>query len=487
MAGLCAACVAEPVLTSFGGGGFLLARKADGRTVLYDFFAQTPKRRPRIGNRDFFPIVADFGTVQQEFHIGKASIATPGTVKGLFRVQGDLGSMPMARIIEPAAELARRGVTVNKLQAYIFGVVGKIYSANAACRKIFGSALNPGTLIGEGETFRLPEFADTLDALAREGSDLFYKGDIAKKIIADCRDGGGALTAQDLEGYRVPLRDPLRVSCRGAELFTNPPPSMGGLLIVFALELLNGTAVEEGGFGSSGHLGKLARVMGLTNKARIESDLHEIHEEKAAPTLLDPEFLAPYRERVMGRPAAVRGTTHISVIDAKGDACALTLSNGEGAGYVVPGTGIMMNNMLGEEDINPSGFHRWREDARMSSMMAPTVLQREDGRLAALGSGGSNRIRTAILQVLVNLLYFGMSVGEAVESPRIHFERGLLSVEAGFDGDAVGDLCAGFSDRKLWDEKNLFFGGVHTVTFDPRDGRFEGAGDPRRGGVSLIV
>ncbi len=416
-----------------------------------------------------------------------ASIATPGTVKGLFRVHGDLGSMPMARIVEPAAELARRGVTVNKLQAYIFGIVGKIYSANAACRAVFGSASNPGALIGEGETFRLPEFADTLDALAREGPDLFYKGDIGKKLLADCRNGGGALAARDLEGYRVLLRDPLKFACRGTKVFTNPPPSMGGLLIAFALELLKGTNVEKDGFGSAGHLGKLARVMALTNKARIESDLHEIDEDKASPTLLAPELLEAYRKQVMGRPAAVRGTTHISVIDAKGNACALTLSNGEGAGYLVPGTGIMMNNMLGEEDINPHGFHRWREDTRMSSMMAPTLLQREDGRLAALGSGGSNRIRTAILQVLLNLLYFEMPVAEAVESPRIHFERDLLSVEAGFVGDAVRAFFSEFPSHKLWDEKNLFFGGVHSVTFDPRSGRFEGAGDPRRGGVSLII
>ncbi len=479
--------MAEPVLTSFGGGGFLLAREAGGRTVLYDFFAQTPKCRPREQDCDFFPILADFGTTQQEFHVGMGSIATPGTVKGLFRVQGDLGSMPMTRIVEPAIELARRGVSVNKLQAYIFSVVEKIYSANAPCRAVYGSGSNPGTLIGEGETFRLPEFADTLETLAREGPDLFYKGDIGKKILADCRDGGGALTAQDLEDYRVILRDPLKFSCRGAQVFTNPPPSMGGLLIAFALELLKGANIEKAGFGSAGHLSLLARVMGLTNKARIESDLCGFHEGRTDLNLLAPEFLDTYRKQIMDRPAAVRGTTQISVIDAKGNACALTLSNGEGAGYMVPGTGIMMNNMLGEEDINPHGFHRWREDMRMSSMMAPMVLEGGDGRLTALGSGGSNRIRTAILQVLLNLLYFGMSMAEAVDSPRIHFEHDLLSVEAGFHGDAVRSFVADFPNRKLWDEKNLFFGGVHSVTFDARDGRFEGAGDPRRGGVSLIV
>ena len=169
LAGLCAACVAEPVLISLGGGGFLLARRAGGEAVLYDFFAQTPKVRRAAAEVDFFPIVADFGTAQQEFHIGKGSIATPGTVKGLFRVHRDLGSMPMARIVEPAADLARNGVRVDRLLAYIFRIVGKIYSSNAACRAVFGSREHPGDLMGEGEVFTLPAFADTLEALAREG------------------------------------------------------------------------------------------------------------------------------------------------------------------------------------------------------------------------------------------------------------------------------------------------------------------------------
>ena len=484
LAGLCAACVAEPVLISLGGGGFLLARRAGGEAVLYDFFAQTPKVRRAEAEVDFFPIVADFGTAQQEFHIGMGSIAVPGTVKGLFRVHRDLGSMPMARIVEPAAALARDGFRVDRLLAYIFRIVGKIYGSNAACRAVFGSREHPGELMGEGELFTLPGFADTVEALAREGEDLFYRGDIARTVIEDCRTSGGTLTGADLEGYEVVLRTPLELTYGGARLFTNPPPASGGILIAFALELLKEADLAAAGFGSAAHLERLARSMALTNKARIESRLHE---SDAPESLLDPAFLDAYRRQVLGRPAARHGTTHISVIDADGNTASLSVSNGEGSGYLIPGTGIMLNNLLGEDDINPHGFHRWPVDQRMCSMMAPTVVVEADGATAALGSGGSNRIRTAILQVLLNLLEFGMSIEDAVARPRIHFENDLLSIEDGFDADQLAAVLKTFPNTEVWEEKNLFFGGVHAVRFDAGAGRFDGAGDLRRGGVTLIV
>ncbi len=489
LAGMLAAVVAEPVLTSLGGGGFLLARSGEGAgpTLLYDFFVHTPKRRLAAGGGDFFPILADFGTAQQEFYIGMASLATPGTVKGLFRVHADLASMPMARIIEPAVALARDGARVNRLQAYIFGIVEKIYTVNDACHAAYGSRRNPGRPLGEGELFTLPDYADTLQALATEGEDLFYRGEIGRRIVADCGDGGGALGDEDLRDYRVMVRRPLELDHGGARLFANPPPSTGGILVAFALELLKGAGLKSAGFGSAQHLERLATAMMLTNKARVDSRLNEADPEAAAETLLNPEFIETYRRLVLGRPAANRGTTHISVIDANGNAAALSLSNGEGSGYIVPGTGIMMNNMLGEEDINPSGFYQWPQNTRMSSMMAPCLLADPGGAMAVFGSGGSNRIRTAVLQVILNMLEFGMSIEEAVTSPRIHFENGLLSIESGFRESQLKALLKAFPSYKTWSETNLFFGGVHSVRFDPRQGRFEGAGDPRRGGVALTV
>ena len=486
LAAACMACVAEPVLASLGGGGFLLARpnqgRHQGRSIVYDFVPQTPKSRAQAADVDFFPILADFGPTQQEFHIGMGSIATPGLVKGLFEAHRDLGFMPIGRIVEPAVALARGGVRMNEMQAYMFGVVGAILRSSDASKAIFESRDRPGELIGDGEVLVQRELADTLEVLAIEGDDLFYRGEIAHRIVDDCRGGGGYLTRDDLERYSVERRTPLTLDIFSARLHLNPPPSTGGILIAFALELLRDTDPASLPFGCTAYLGRLAKVMQLTNRARIESRLHELDAETAADDLLHPALITAYRGEVLGRPPAPRGTTHISVIDAAGNAAALSLCNGDGSGYVVPGTGIMLNNVLGEDDINPHGFHEWPEDSRMSSMMAPTLVIDRDGGLTTLGSGGSNRIRTAILQVLLNRLVFAMAPEDAVNAPRLHVEDDKLSIEPGYREDAVDALARSFATVDRWQQPNMFFGGVHAVHRDARGG-FTGAGDPRRGGA----
>jgi gamma-glutamyltranspeptidase / glutathione hydrolase len=476
LAGLCAACVAEPVLTSLGGGGFLTARTAAGDTRVYDFFVQSPRNKRPLDEIELFPVVADFGTAQQEFHIGMGALATPGTVRGLFDVHRELGSVPMRRIVEPAVAIAREGVRLNRLQAYIFSIVAPIYLATPGARALYASPVDPRRLCGEGEVMRQPELADTLELLAMEGDRLFYEGDLARALVALCEESGGQLGAADLAGYRTCRRAPLQRNYRDARLYLNPPPSSGGLLIAFALALLADHGLDGAGFGTAEHLLTLARVMEQTNLARGTGPGDE--------QLLHDTWLGRYRHAVHGRPLATRGTTQISVVDNRGNAASLTLSNGEGCGHVLPGTGIMLNNMLGEEDLNPDGFHRWREDVRVSSMMAPTVAE-HGGRVIALGSGGSNRLRTAILQTLCNLIDFGMPPDLAVSAPRIHLERGKLSIEPGLAADVVRLLTDHWPDHQVWDEPNLFFGGTHTVVYDGQ--QFAGAGDPRRGGVLRLV
>jgi len=187
---------------------------------------------------------------------------------------------------------------------------------------------------------------------------------------------------------------------------------------------------------------------------------------------------------VAGHFPANRGTTHLNVVDSKGNVASMSLSNGEGCGSIVPGTGIMLNNMLGEEDINPKGFHQWTPDQRMSSMMSPTVLFEKNGTVIALGSGGSNRIRTAIVQVLWHLIDNGEDLPSAVNASRIHYERELLSIEPGLPPEILEKLCVEIPKNHLWKDKNLFFGGVHGAGFHPEKG-FLGAGDPRRHGVCV--
>jgi gamma-glutamyltranspeptidase/glutathione hydrolase len=477
------ACVVEPVLASLGGGGYLLAHSEKRKNVVYDFFVQTPQQKKHPDNIDFYPISADFGTAQQEFHIGWGSVATPGTVKGLFAIHKDLCTMPMRELLHPAIALAKEGVVVNGFQAYIFEIVHAILTATPASRKIFCSQ-NSERLITEGELHQQTQLADCLDALSFEGESLFYQGEIAQLIMQASEHSGGHLGLNDLSSYQVNKSAPLELNYRDTTILTNPPPSSGGILIAFALKLLEEINFKHVDFGSVQHLDVLAHVMALTNKVRLDEHFNDSIQHTGRH-LLDPDFLSLYKQQIYKRAQVTRGTTHISVMDKLGNMASLTTSNGEGCGHILNGTGIMLNNMLGEEDLNPRGFHKWTCNQRMTSMMSPTLAFSGHGQRIALGSGGSNRLRTAILQVLVNLTDFDMPLDEAVNSPRIHFENDLLSIEKGFDHSQIELLCRHYTKNTLWKERNLFFGGTHAVM--EQQGKFSGIGDPRRGGSAITI
>jgi gamma-glutamyltranspeptidase/glutathione hydrolase len=468
-----AACVAEPVLASVGGGGFLLAHPAGGAPVIYDFFVQTPRTPGEVSTVEFHPVHADFGTATQEFHIGLGAAATPGSLAGMESIHNELASLPMARLVEPAARAAREGVPIEALQASIFEIVKPIYAASSEARTIYGG-------IEEGRLLVQSDLADTLEQVAHQGAGRFYRGDFADAVARLAREGGGHLCMEDLTGYRVVKRRPLRLGHANATVLTNPPPSSGGILIGFGLQLIEAMGVARQPFGSATHLAIMAEAMAATNQARV--DVLATAEDRAG---LDPALIERYRREILGAPRFNRGTTHISVVDGQGNAAAMTLSNGEGCGVVVPGTGVMLNNMLGEEDINPGGFGEWPPDQRLTSMMAPTLVETAAGTRLALGSGGSNRIRTAILQVVSNLLDFGDAVETAVRRPRLHMEGDLLSIESGFDDDATRAIENGPATVHQWPGQSLFFGGVHVA--EQAEGRFRAAGDPRRGGVGRLV
>lgn len=490
LAAMCAATVVEPALCSLGGGGFLLVLPADGpqagKPVVFDFFAQTPVRKRPEREIDFRSTHADFGGTRQAFHIGLGAIATPGVVKGLFAAHRLLGRLPLKAVVAPAVALARAGVPVSGMQAGIITIIAAILSATPAASTLFASPARPGELIGAGEVLRLPALADVMETLAIEGEDLFYRGEIAQRLVADCAAHGGHLTLADLRQYRAEVRRPLPRQSFGARILLNPPPSTGGLLIAFALALIERLAPHAQGFGTGSYLRTLAEVMRASNKARVEHLLHAKPAETAAEALLAPDLLARYREGILGRPATARGTTHVSVIDRFGTTASLSISNGEGSAYVIPGTEIMMNNMLGEEDLAPEGLHHWPTDTRLGSMMAPVIAQTPSGELIVLGTGGANRIRSAIVQVLLNLLAFRMSVTDAVAAPRLHVEGDTVSIEPGYADAAVAAVSTAFPQTERWTDKSMFFGGVHAAQ-RRRDGSVEGVGDERRGGAVALA
>ncbi len=467
IAGAMAACVAEPVLASPGGGGFLMALPArSDAPVLYDFFARTPMARPDAAS-DFYPIEADFGTARQEFHIGAAAVAAPGFARGLSAIHADLASLPFARLAKPAITAATSGVRLTAFQAYLMTVVAPILTASDGACMLFAPG---GSILREGDLLRNPGLATTFSLLAEEGTDAFVNGPIGRAIIAQMREHGGCLTAGDLRSYTVEKRQPLRRSMGRTTLFLNPPPSAGGSLIALTLGLFDRLRQEAPSFATA-----MAAALDICDHTR-RKNLYSLAELVADTTL------AACLEQTARLPRSLRGTTHMSVIDRHGNAAALTLSNGEGNGYLLDEFGFMLNNMLGEEDLNPGGFHRWPPGTRLSSMMAPMIMRDSDGGVTALGSGGSNRIRSALSQVTARLMA-GSDLAQAIEAPRLHLEKGHLDMEDHFSTADRQILLAAFPDHRLWPQRNLFYGGVHAVSCSGT-GSFSAAGDNRRAGAA---
>jgi len=451
--------VAEPLLTGPGAGGYLLVAGAGVEPVLLDFFVAAPGGPPATRG-ELEAVDVSFGDASQVFHIGAASCGAYGTPAGVVAASERWGSAPLRLLAAPASRLAREGVPVNRQQAYIFEILEGLIAADRTARTEFAPGGRP---LREGELFRSPALADTIDRLGEEGAAPFYSGDIAAAIVSYLGERGGVLTAEDLARYDAVEREPVRTDYRGRQVLTNPPPSAGGVLIALALAMLD-------------------RIDGPPEVEQIVGVMETVQAERTpafADGLAEPGFAEGFLASRLG------ATTHISVVDAAGLACSVTCTNGEGCGLVVPGTGIHVNNIMGEEDLSPLGFHTAPVGRRMPSMMAPTAVLAPDGELElVLGSAGSNRIRSAILQTIIGLLDRGEEVGEAVDAPRVHFESGTVYAEPGV---ALDGLRAAGRPVVAFRERNLFFGGVQAVARETTTGALRGAGDPRRGGAVAVA
>jgi gamma-glutamyltranspeptidase/glutathione hydrolase len=485
--------VCESALTSPGGGGFLMAHTSEGKTLLYDFFPTMPGLGREGGreNLHFYAGNVQFGNALQVFHIGRGAAAVPGCMAGLALVHERHGTLPLPEIMAPAITYAREGVTLNTQQATFNTILTPILTASDEAKRIYAPH---GTFLREGEAMTNREMADLLDYLSRDGLQMFYRGEVADKILKGFGEGG-LITRRDLEEYRVEVREPLVAGYRGREVYTNPPPSSGGCLIAFALKLLEPYDIQSLGHNTPHSLRLLLEVMRSTNEARGEDFDHRVYEEGLAEEFLSDNNIALYLQKMMGSvpPADSFGenglgsTTHISVTDAEGNAATITTSNGVGCGFMIPETGVMLNSILGEEDLSPHGFHLHETGKRISSMMAPTIVMYEGKPVIVLGSGGSKRIRSAILQVILNIIDHGMAVSTAVNVPRVHWEDGILHIEEGIEEASLTPLEREGIKLFHWDARHVFFGGVHAVVTDHKTGIISGGGDQRRGGVSINV
>ncbi len=428
--------VAEPLLSSPGGGGFLLAAGPNQPPQLLDFFSDTPSvpaAEIKQRNLDFYPIVGNFGTRSQEFHIGHAAAAVPAVPAGIFKIHQSLCSLPLNEIAQPAIEAAEQGVLINHQQAYVAMILKPIINATAESKALF-SGMNTGTV------WKNRQLATFLDSLSRSDHDWFYRGAVAQAITSQ---GDGILSETDFNSYQCKVRIPLKLTLGQHQLYTNPQPSSGGYLIFEQLKRLKSRHDPSAVLEAMQHADDLKR-----------NPMAEVS----------------------------RGTTHMSVTDTEGNLASLTLSNGEGNGQVAADCGFMLNNFLGEEDINTGGFFNWQKQQRMQSMMSPTLLLHPE-RQIALGTGGSNRIKTALFQVLNHLINDQKILKHAIEAPRMHYENGHLDLEPGFDPVDSAQLKKQNPIYSEWHNHNLYFGGVNAVQ---TGNTVAATGDFRRNGCGIV-
>ncbi len=482
--------VTESPLTGFGAGGFMLVHEG-GENTLVDFFVAAGGADGIERTAELIPIPVYFDETPQTFNCGAASCGVPGNPAGLEHVARRFGSMPLSRLAEPGIRLGREGVRMTSAVAYFHEVLHPILASTPECAALYAPE---GVQLVEGDTFHYPDMADALERFAAEGSDPFYRGEVAQRVCEWVRERGGTLGMDDMAAYEPVERRPVTARFRGHDVHTNPPPSSGGILIAFSLGVLERLGERSG----------VEQVVAASEAAngRRTDDFHEGLHDQAFVECFLAEDLDSVAERIragewIGGQAAAGGpsdptdslgsTTHISVVDAEGTCASVTCSNGTGSGVLVPGTGVHVNNMLGEEDLNPHGFHRIPPGRRVSSMMAPTLALRDGEVVLALGSAGSNRIRSAILQTVVRVLEEEMDAGEAVQAGRLHFEAGTVQAEPGVDEEGLADLERRGVPVIRWKRRNLFFGGAQAVVRDSATGELTGGGDPRRGGAFVIA
>jgi gamma-glutamyltranspeptidase/glutathione hydrolase len=439
--------VSEPLLSSPGGGGYLLAHPNDGNAHIFDFFAQTPHHKDQQ-KKDFFPIQGNFGATVQEFHIGMASAAVPGVPAGIFAIHNHYGTMPLIDIAKSAIDKANTGMKVDKLHAEVIEILSPILEASCHAKAVFSNAQKQ--LLKQGEIKANKSLAKFIHSLATNPMDWFYFDTPAVTIANDMHHNNGLLRKEDFENYEVIIREPLVAEINDWKILTNAKPTTGGYLITEQLK----------------HAFK--------NKDKVLS--HKLVESMV------------YAEKLKNTQSfqSSKGTTHMSIIDGEGNVASLTTSNGEGCGYMVPHFGFMLNNFLGEEDINTQGFFEFEENSRMASMMSPTILEHcnnhhFDNKIA-LGTGGSNRIKTAMFQVVWQIIAENKTLNQAINQPRFHYENGILDIEKGVDAETIKYLQSHYKTN-LWQQRSLYFGGINAV----QQGSTNIAiGDARRNGVGLV-
>ncbi len=495
--------VTHPEAGNLGGGGFLLFRRAsDGESFFIDFREKAPRR----ARRDLYTDEAG-KPLPERIRSGPLSIGVPGSVAGLCMAAQRHATLPLARLVAPAVRLAREGFAVSPaLAASLEEAWGwDTLSKDPGASRTFG---RDGRPLREGETLRQPDLAGILEAIGRQGPAAFYRGAYAERLASGVQKLGGVLEARDLEEYSPVERPPLRGRFRALDILTAPPPSAGGVLLLMMLNMLDGAGLEPDGHNASATLHSIAEAMRRAYADRAEYLGDPDFVSVPVKQLVDPDYARQrFKDVDSGRatpseklgpgltlPAGRGHTTHYSILDAQGNAAAVTttLNWSYGCGILIPGTGVLLNNEMDDFSLGPDAPNLYglvgtqanavEPGKRMLSSMTPTIVARDGRTWLVLGSPGGSRIPNAVLQVLLNRALFDLPLQEAVDAPRIHhqWKPDVLVMEPrGIPADVRQNL-----ERRghRLQEAEWPIGEVNAAEREPTSGRVLGAADPRGSG-----
>jgi gamma-glutamyltranspeptidase / glutathione hydrolase len=474
VAAVLATLVTEPGIVSLAGGAFATVWPAgEPDAVTVDGCLAMPGLGPAPAA---VPVLRDVRTDYGggvTMIAGHGSVAVPGALAALALTHERWGALPWREVVAPAAEVARAGFPMGSAAGYYLRYVREtLYGWDPETLAALQDG--DGRWLDTGDHVMVAGLAGTLELIADEGAQTLYTGDLAAAIVDDMAQRGGLVGAADLAGYRPLVRPALAVSSAGWQLRTNPPPAIGGAVLAAMLHLIGDLPRAD---WTEQDVGRLIAVQRQVLDARRDRvDVAEDRARAAWQLLFDAGLTA----------AGSSSTAHVSVVDADGTACAVTTSFGYGSGATVPGTGIWLNNGLGEQELNRAGG--LAPGARLASNMAPTVGRHPGGAALAIGSPGADRITTALLQVLAAFTNGRAPLQSAVDRPRLHVHH----LDAGDpDGaariEAEEDLPLPVLDLPVrrHHAHSMYFGGV-AAALRRSDGTLEAAGDPRRAGAVAV-
>ena len=479
--------VAATPFSGVGGGGFMLVHMAErGESLMIDYRENSPAAAPA----DLFRLGPDSQVIDEENHLGAKASAVPGTFAGMAMALEKFGTMTMAQVAKRAVAYGREGFAITPFLGWV--IENDIDLALTKFRRYeeAGSIWlkDDGTGYRTGEIFHNRELAATVEAVATKGVGEFYEGPVAESAGRHVEAGGGPMRASDFASYRPIMRTPVQGTFRGLRFVTSAPPSSGGIALFQLFRLLEPYDLAASGHNTVATIDVMARALRKVYAARdllADPDFEPIDINRLTSARFVDGLGCEASPRAGSKGGQGSQTSHFSAVDSSGNAvsCTESLEAFFGCGLVIPGTGVFLNNTMGDFDPVPGRVNSIAAGKRPRSAMSPIIFLREDRPVLVAGSAAGPRIITAVAQVVLNVLEHGMDIQAAIEAPRFHYDGGDVHVE----GRIGEDVTQGLKDLgyrvSVHEDITFLFGGVHAITVGP-DGAHGGA-DPRRDGVAV--